>query len=166
MKTLRRIIVDALQTPQDIVWSNKSKMIEKRAELIEAAEEIIRNGIEEQTPLVIVAEWRTIGQSPRLDENTFDVFVITDMALLTLFTETVKRDPANTISRPYRSLIWLLKSLFDYSIQESLQFVNVTNQLNFGLQSDKSAAFTNRATELLYGDNFLHRATGVRPDGA
>lgn len=152
---LRRIIVNALKTPQDIVWSDQANMAEHKDKVIAAAEEIIRHGIDGQTPLVIVAEWRTLGQSPILDENAFDLFVLTDMTLLSLFTETAKADPSTKVGRPYRSVIWLLKSLFDYSAQDSLQFINVTNKLNYGLQSDKSAAFTNRATALLNSKEFL-----------
>lgn len=87
--------------------------MENKNAVIEAAEDIIRNGIEEQTPLVVIAEWRTEGQTPRLDENAFDVFVVTDMALLSAFTQTAN-NRAKTISRPYRSVIWLVKSLYDY----------------------------------------------------
>jgi len=111
--TLRQIIVDALGTPQDLDWSSAGVMMENKNAVIEAAEDIIRNGIEEQTPLVVIAEWRTEGQTPRLDENAFDVFVVTDMALLSAFTQTAN-NRAKTISRPYRSVIWLVKSLYDY----------------------------------------------------
>ena len=128
-------------------------MMKNKNAVIEAAENIIRNGVEEQTPLVVIAEWRTEGQTPRLDEHAFDVFVVTDMALLSVFTETAK-NKAKNISRPYRSVIWLVKSLYDYSVQHSLQFVDITTKLNFGLQSDKSASFTRRATEMLDSDNF------------
>lgn len=151
--TLRQIIVDALGTPQDLNWSSATAMMENKNAVIEAAENIIRNGIEEQTPLVVIAEWRTEGQTPRLDENAFDVFVVTDMALLSVFTETAMTK-TKKVSRPYRSVIWLVKSLYDYSVQHSLQFVDITTKLNFGLQSDKSASFTRRATEMLDSDNF------------
>ena len=153
---LREIIVDALGTPQDLNWSSAAAMLENKGAIIEAAENIIRCGIEEQTPLVVVAEWRTEGQSPRLDWDAFDVFVLTDMALLTLFTETAKSSSSTKISRPFRSVIWLVKSLYDYSVQHSLQFVDITAKLNYGLQSDKSASFTRRATEMLQSDNFQH----------
>ena len=151
--TLRKIIVDALGTPQDLNWSSASVMMDNKNAVIEAAENIIRSGIEEQTPLVVIAEWRTEGQTPRLDENAFDVFVVTDMALLSVFTQTAKTK-SKKISRPYRSVIWLVKSLYDYSIQHSLQFVDIIAKLNYGLQSDKSASFTRRATEMLDSDNF------------
>jgi len=153
--TLRKIIVEALGAPQDLSWPSASAMMGHKNAVIKAAENIIRSGIGEQTPLVVIAEWRTEGQTPRLDENAFDVFVVTDMALLSVFIQTAK-NKSKKISRPYRSVIWLVKSLYDYSVQHSLQFLDITAKLNYGLQSDKSASFTRRATEMLDSDNFQH----------
>lgn len=152
------IITGVLGNPMQWKW-NDEEFIRDRIPLIaEAAEGIARAGIEDQTPLVLNAIWRTEGQKPTLAENAFDVFSWTDLAFLQLFRESARRRTGTTkVSRPERSLVWLVKCLFDYSVQGHLNFGSTVSEMPFSYQSDKAGSFAgDRTLRHMKGDEFFH----------
>lgn len=156
---LADILAEQLQYPHDFHWSETAYMRSRVDLFVEAAEAITRAGVEVQTPLFLIATWRTEGQSPRLDEYAFDAFVATDLAFLTLFTKAAKnqKKPRKGIARPERALIWLVYALWQYATQGSLNFGNIHERLTYGLQSDKAGAFTAAGSlRLMKSDNFFY----------
>lgn len=165
---LQGIIQKALGQPNDIKWADTEHMIEKLPKILTAAKKIIADGINEQTPLVMTAVWRSEGQKPILDPEAFDVFVWTDLAFVQLFTDTThdayyykdgsrREDHPSDISRPSRALIWLIKCLWDYTTQNTLNFGKVHSEITYGPQSDKAASFTGQRTlKHLKSQEFLH----------
>lgn len=163
---LQRLIVDALLKPNDYKWSDEDYMIKALPNILNAAENIVVGGLALQTPLVLTAIWRSEGQKPILDEHAFDAFVWTDLAFIQLFTDQMHRDCFNadgnlkevkSISRPSRALVWLIKSLLDYSVQKSLDFGGVHSSITFGAQSDKAGAFTGASSlKHLQSEQFLY----------
>lgn len=154
------MIAEKLVHPMDYEWSNQRYMIDKLPLVIDAAENIIREGIGLQTPFVMNALWRTIGKSTVFDDECFDLFFWSDMAFLQLFTRAAKRamDSETTdIGRPARSVIWLVKSLFDYSAQGKVTFERTHSDITYGGQSDKAGAFSGNSVMSLIGcQNFYH----------
>lgn len=138
------IITDCLERPMDYQWANESWMQSKIIKVLEAANKIVQKGINLQTPFAITAIWRTEGQKPILEENAFDVFVWTDMAFLQLFTDKVTNREGGVrrnITRPERSVVWLVSALFDYAAQRTLNFSKHHSQITYGTQTDKAGAF-------------------------
>jgi hypothetical protein len=149
---LQEIITEALSHPFDFEWENSSYMVQKIDLFTSAAEALIAAGEGAQTPLVLITVWRTEGQSPRLDEHAFDVFAATDFAFLTLFLNAAKRKgKGGKITRPQRSLIWLIHALWQYGMQGTLNFSRTHERLTYGTQSDKAGAFTNDLTRDFMG---------------
>lgn len=160
--TARRVelmdsIVKALGKPNDYKWSDEQFMLRQLPNVLKAAENVVRGGIDNQTPLVLTAVWRTEGQKPILQENAFDAFVWTDMAFLQLFIDQArnslyrsngkpKEKLPSSISRPNRSLIWMINALFDYTVQTSLNFPKVHSAITYGVQTDKAGAFAGERT--------------------
>lgn len=153
---LQKIIVDALGKPNDYKWSDEQYMISAMPEILSAAANISRNGLDIQTPLVLTAIWRSEGQKPVLEEHAFELFAWTDVAFLQLFIDQLRREYFDgagnrrtklpkSISRPNRALVWLVRSLLDYTIQGSLDFRKIHSEITFGVQSDKAGAFSGSA---------------------
>lgn len=144
---LRSTILEHIKSPMDFKWDDESYMKKHIGQVHSAVMGIIRKGIEyqKQTPLVLTVVWRTEGQRPTLDKNAVDVFVWTDLAFLQLFTdsELISKDK---ISRPARSLCWLVSSLIDWSMQGTLQFSKHHGKITFGAQTDKAGAFSGNKT--------------------
>lgn len=155
---LQEIISKALSHPFDFDWESSPRMLEKLDLFANAAEGLITAGVGSQTPLVLIAVWRTEGQSPRLDESAFDVFAVTDLAFLTLFLTAAKRKGrASKITRPQRSMIWLIHALWQYGIQGTLNFSRTHEKLTYGTQSDKAGSFTNDLTrDFMMSPEFIH----------
>lgn len=150
------IIAESLHNPMDYKWSDEHFMLDHLAEIVEAAENVAIEGIDEQHTFALSAIWRTKGQNPVLDDECFDVFTWTDMAFMQLFTSSVSKD-AKAISRPARSVIWLVKALFDYSVQGKVTFEKTHSDITFGTQSDKAASFTGpKMLRFIGGETFMH----------
>lgn len=153
-------IATALQHPMDYRWDDESFMLDKLSLIIEAADSIAKNGIAMQTPFVLNALWRTRGKSTVFDEECFDVFFWSDLAFMQLFARAAKRAVAGeamVIGRPARSLIWLIKSLFDYAVQGKVTFDRTHSLITYGGQTDKAGAFSgNSVMDIMGCRNFVH----------
>lgn len=154
------IIANCLKRPMDYNWSNETYMLEKLPFIINAADEMIREGVDFQTPFVLNALWRTVGKSTVFDDECFDVFFWSDFAFLQLFTNAAKKavdSAAKTIGRPARSVIWLIKSLFDYSAQGTVTFERTHSDISYGGQTDKAGAFSGNSVMKFIGcKEFYH----------
>ncbi|MDO5030623.1 MAG: HindVP family restriction endonuclease [Corynebacterium sp.] len=152
------IITKVLIHPIDFDWSNREFMADKIDLFIEAAEALIAAGVSSQTPLVLIAIWRTVGQTPKIDNHAFDTFVATDLGFLVLLLNTVKRGKKTSqITRPQRSLIWLIHALWQYGMQRSLNFPRTHEKLAYGPQTDKAGSFANVPTrEFIMSPEFIN----------
>ncbi|MHA6555659.1 HindVP family restriction endonuclease [Corynebacterium pyruviciproducens] len=152
------IINDALGHPHDYRWSDASFMSTRVNAFREAAVNLIRAGIQVQTPLVITAVWRTKGQSPELDDDAFDAFVWTDMAFLQLFIDAAKPSrKEGSVSRPSRALMWLISCLYEFASQGTFNFARTKDSMSFGFQTDKAGAFAGNAPlKYLASQEFFH----------
>ena len=154
------IIAKHLKFPMDYDWSNERFMLEKLPFIVEAAEDIALNNIDNQRPFMLDAIWRTIGKSPALDEEAFDIFFWSDLAFMQFFTRSARTqisNKENRIGRPARSVIWLVKSLWDYSTQGKVTFERAHSAITFGGQTDKAGAFTGAVSlEMVKCPSFVH----------
>lgn len=170
------IIAKHLQYPMDYEWSNERYMLDKLQFVVDAAEDIALSNIENQRPFLLDAIWRTIGKSPALDEEAFDVFFWSDLAFMQFFTKSTRTQIENhddRIGRPARSIIWLVKALWDYSTQGKVTFERAHSAITFGGQTDKAGAFTGAVSlEMVRCPYFIHPRIGrdrylevVKPEG-
>lgn len=152
------IINAALGHPHDYEWGSATFMAEKISDFQQAATDIIRAGIDVQTPLVLTAVWRTKGQSPELDDNAFDAFVWTDPAFAQLYLDAAGPSRGKSpVSRPSRSLMWLVSCLYEFAAQGTMNFDKTRSMMNFGYQGDKAGAFAGSAPlEHMQSPEFLH----------
>ncbi|UEA45463.1 HindVP family restriction endonuclease [Collinsella stercoris] len=151
------IISSHLSFPMDYEWKNETFMLKHLQCVISAAEEIALKGIPSQAPFALTAIWRTKGQASILDTECFDAFVWSDMAFVQLFIDAARRNDKPPISRPSRSLIWLIKALFDYSAQGIVTFEKTRSEITYGAQTDKAGSFSGESlSPFLQGNTFLH----------
>ena len=136
------IIVECLEEPMDFRWNDHDWMQQRISRVYEATRAIVNGAIESQTPFALTAVWRTVGQAPVLEKQAFDVFCWTDMAFVQLFLD--KMPPPGTkrtITRPERSLVWLVSALYDYAAQAILNFEKHHSSITYGSQTDKAGSF-------------------------
>lgn len=158
--TISDIIVDALGNPIDYEWNNEAFMLQRRRQVLNAADEITRQGLNRQAPFALMGEWRTVGQEAEFDPASFDVFFWSNFAFLQLFSNVMRnaiiRD-TDSIGRPERALIWFVKSMFDYAAQGSVMFNRTHSLITFGGQTDKAGSFTNdNIARFVLSENFIY----------
>ena len=152
---LRQIIVEKLGGDvQGYRWSDKHFMMEHMHDIKSAVEAISLAKITEQKPFCLTGIWRTKGQSELLESYCFDTFAWTNLAFLQLLSDSPSD---NTISRPDRSLVWLIKALLDYTIQNQVNFNQAHSEITFDSQTDKAGAFSGAKTyKFMNGERFNH----------
>lgn len=144
---LNEIFLRHIPNPQSFPWADGTKLLGKLESIYAFLTDIISHERENQIPAVLNVIWRTDGSRPVLEEEAFDVFVWTNFAFLALFMDrrgsSVKR---RTITRPERSLIWLTRMLYDYSVQQHFSRMEITRDITLGTQTDKAGSFAGTRT--------------------
>lgn len=118
-------------------WSDERMLVSQFELLIEAALGLAQLHAETQKPLIIQPIWKTLGKSPRLAQHCLDVFVWSDLSILHLFAGFEKRT-VKTIGRYERTLVWLLRMLWDYSCKGQFNAEAVIDELSFNTKNDKA----------------------------
>jgi hypothetical protein len=153
---LNQLLNRHLVGPAYYNWRSESDMLLKMPEILRAVTAVIEDGLPLQSPMVLHPIWRTVGQSPKLEEDCFDIFVWTNMAWTQLLLDSATNS-RSAVSRPQRSLIWLVKMLWDYSIQGSLDKANIFEEITFNKQTDKAASFAGSKTINYLKGEFLSK---------
>jgi len=128
-------------------WSHKKEMLELLRK-VSVAMPLLQECLEPfQTPLVLQPIWKTQGKSPLLAEQSFDVFVWTDLALIRVVADRVASQVNPTeVSRHARALLRVWRILFEVARTGKVQIGNVLNQMTYGHQSDKEFALSGAIT--------------------
>jgi len=95
--------------------------------------------------------WKTEGKSSKLSTNCLDIFVWSDFAFTRLFMDIVKREISmskqmQSITRPARTVIWLFKMLYNFSIQGSFDRQIIIDSLSYNTKNDKAFAVNGKVT--------------------
>jgi hypothetical protein len=91
--------------------------------------------------------WKTIGKSPQLADQAFDMFIWSDFALSRLFLDNSRASLGrNIINRQMRSAARLARFFFDVSRSGIAPLTRIYTEMAFGLQTDKEFAVNGRVT--------------------
>ena len=107
--------------------------------MAKALDKVFVSKLENQTPLLIQPIWKTFGKSGMLTDQCLDIFVWSDFSFTRLFIDiALKRDSG--ISRPARSVVWLYKMLYDFSLNGGIDFQQIIDRLTYNTKNDKAFA--------------------------
>lgn len=109
-------------------------------EMVEALRTITTYKTENQKPMLIQTVWRTEGNLSVLSENCFDIFVWSDFGFINMFADSAVSSPINGITRPARTVCWLTKMLYDFSIHGRIEPRKIQDELTYNTKNDKSFA--------------------------
>ncbi len=126
-------------------WSNEKEVLPLIPVMKDILIKITNIITDEQTPFILQPIWKTIGKSSILAPNCLDVFVWSDLAVLNLFVPSDNHIPKK-ICRPTRTLIWLLKMIFDYSKNLQIDHVTIINDLSYNTKNDKAFSIGGNGT--------------------
>lgn len=142
---LIREVMKPLDTIKD--WSHGVNVTPHLSQMSKIVDDLLIAQTAKQSPLVLQPIWKTNGKSQVLSDNAFDVFVWSDYAFAQLFLSVVRgelRNDSEKITRQVRSVIWLTKMLYDYSVDGKINHQKVIDELSYNTKNDKAFAVSGR----------------------
>lgn len=133
-------------------WSeaitDKNMAVKSIKELQVEVDKLLTHFNQHGEPLLLQPIWKTEGQSSRLGENCFDVFVWSDNAFAKMISERAASSPLykGFLSRPARSLVWLSAILGQYGKDGKVNPDLAISQNLAGAKTDKAFAMNGTQT--------------------
>jgi hypothetical protein len=125
-------------------WGNGAEVKEKILEFRNSLDAVLSQNLAGQKPLMLQPVFKTKGKQMILEDNCFDYFVWTDFALTRLFIDTISTK--NEVSRQERTLIWLLRMLFDFARNGQFSPSEIIKTSSFNIRNDKAFACNGSVT--------------------
>lgn len=144
----RKELQDILGDYSNIDWDDEAEILSQYDKFVDSIDDLIRYHCFYQEPLVLQPVWKTEGKSPTLADNCLDVFVWTNLSLIHLFTD-FENTSIRRIGRTERTLVWLVKMLWDFTLSGQFDADAVIDQLSFNTKNDKAFAVNGRITHPL-----------------
>lgn len=154
---LSKLIGSAAEQIAD--WNSPTEVAKKLDTICDALDNVLKDSINQQKPLVLQPIWKTNGKSLELDTNCLDTFVWSDYGFTRLFIDNLQRASSNDkITRPMRACVWLFKMLTEFAEEGKINHSAIIRNINFGSQTDKAFAVSGRTTK-----NYLRSPELARP---
>lgn len=139
--------------PEISDWTEPDSVIPYIPEMISAIDLIALSILKYQKPFLMQPIWKTEGKSPRLSEYCLDVFVWSDLAFTRLFIDLAKQEinrhgRIRSIPRHTRTIVWLFKMLYDFSINGSFNRGKIIDTLSYNKKNDKAFAVNGQITHV------------------
>lgn len=132
-------------------WSEIEHVLPYIPSMVDNLDNLLKTKIGEEKPIVMQPVWKTLGKSPQLNDNCLDIFVWGDFAFTRLFVDITKtniRMGLKSITRPVRTLVWLIKMLYDIAKNGSMDFKSIIDRLTYNTKNDKAFAVSGMVTHL------------------
>lgn len=149
-------------------WTEPDFVIPHISQMINAIDAVALETLENQKPFLMQPIWKTQGKSPNLSENCLDVFVWSDLAFTRLFLDLGKSElntfgRIRTIARHTRTVVWLFKMLYDFSIYGSFNHGKIIDMLSYNTKNDKAFSISGKVTHT-YMDSEALKQPRIRKD--
>lgn len=126
-------------------WEEIAEIKPRIKDMTKALDNVFVSKLKNQTPFLMQPIWKTVGKSGRLADQCLDIFVWSDFSFTRLFIDiALKRDSG--ISRPARSVVWLYKMLYDFSLNGGIDFQQIIDRLTYNTKNDKAFAVSGIVT--------------------
>lgn len=133
-------------------WDNETEILMMSSEILDVLNAFIVRFQKFQKPFLLQPIWKTVGKSPILAKNAFDVFVWSDFALFKIFIDR-SLDSTDSVNRYMRSSARLFRVIYEISKSGRINMESVYSQMTFGLQTDKEFALPGRmSTQYMFHD--------------
>jgi HindVP restriction endonuclease len=155
LEALITLIGDGFDAIED--WKEGINILSSVSKISTAIDRIILHVLEMQEPLVMQPIWKTEGKSPKLADNCLDVFVWSNLAFAQLFLNVARGEliALKTVTRQVRTVVWLFKMLYDFSLSGQINHRIVIDELSYDTKNDKAFAVNGRVTYPYMRGNIL-----------
>ena len=141
-------------------WSDPQNIISYIPRIIDIVDSIALLILDAQKPLLMQPIWKTEGKTPKLSEYCLDVFVWSNLAFTRLFIDLAKAEidlygEVRSIKRHTRTIIWLFKIIYDFTINNSFNHKKIIDNLSYNTKNDKAFAVSGRVTHIYMKSEIL-----------
>lgn len=125
-------------------WSTIREVIPHYEEIMKAVLLVSTDIFQKQVPLIMQPIWKTDKTMTDLEEHCLDVFVWSNLSII----QMALREPSteDDISRNQRTIIWLYKMLWDYTLYGKFNYTDIVNDLAYNYKTDKAFAISGKLT--------------------
>lgn len=141
--------------PQINHWEDINDVLPHYHKILDAVLRVSRYLHNKQTPLILQPIWKTEGAKPILFEDCLDVFVWSNLAVIQMCCHQAQ-DPKK-INRFMRTIIWIYRMLFEYTISEQFDYKRIVRLHSYNLANDKAFSLSGTLSyPLLKCDELSH----------
>lgn len=97
-----------------------------------------------QVPLIIQPIWKTDKKLKDFADDCLDVFVWSNLAVIQMCLR--ENNIADDISRNQRTIIWLYKMLWDFTLYGKFNYTEIVNALAYKYKTDKAFSISGKLT--------------------
>jgi hypothetical protein len=160
LNLLKRLISEDFNLIMD--WSEPQIIIPYIPRMINIIDSMMLSVLDNQKPLLMQPIWKTEGKSPKLSEHCLDVFIWSNLAFTRLFIDLGKAEidlcgEIKSIKRHTRTIIWLFKMIYDFSINNSFNHKKIIDNLSYNTKNDKAFAVSGRVTNVYMKSEILRQ---------
>ena len=102
---------------------------------------------QKQVPLIMQPIWKTDRKLKDFAEDCLDVFVWSNLAVIQMCLR--ENNIVDDISRNQRTIIWLYKMLWDFTLYKKFNYTKIVNDLAYNYKTDKAFSISGKLTNPL-----------------
>lgn len=99
---------------------------------------------DQQIPIIVQPIWKTNKSLTDLEENCLDVFVWSNLSIIQMALR--EKSAPDDISRNQRTIVWLYKMLWDFTLYGKFNYTDIVNDLSYNYKTDKAFAISGKLT--------------------
>lgn len=134
-------------------WGDMRQVLPHYDTILAAVLNVSSDLAAKQTPLIMQPIWKTGDKLKDLADDCLDVFVWSNLAIIQMCLR--ESNPSNDISRNQRTIIWLYKMLWDFTLFDKFNYTDIVNRLAYNYKTDKAFAISGNLTNPMMRCNEL-----------
>lgn len=125
-------------------WGDIRQVLPYYERIEEAVLAVSSDLFQKQVPLIVQPIWKTDKKLKDFETNCLDVFVWSNLSVIQMCLR--EKNTKDDISRNQRTIIWLYRMLWDYTLFDKFNYTAITNELAYKYKTDKAFSISGNLT--------------------
>ena len=128
-------------------WTDMRQVLPHYKEIEQAVLDVSSDLYRKQIPLIVQPIWKTSNGLKDLADNCLDVFVWSNLSVIQMCLREKAKD--NNMTRNQRSIIWLYRMLWDFTLYNKFNYRDIVDLLAYNLKTDKAFSINGNLTNAI-----------------
>jgi len=156
----KQSILESILSPNNelnnINWAEQKEIIALLPHMCDTLSVILDDNENNQIPFILQPIWKTKGKSSKLSEDCLDIFTWSNLAFTKFIINFSKDDTQITkITRANRTLVWIIKMLYEFSINQKFDYRGIIDTLSYNTKNDKAFSAAGKITQSYMRSRYL-----------